>query len=170
MFVTHRGRTIFDCLRILPFAAAESLLDRALQERWTSFAEQAIYLRQYSGILSSPKVGNLLRRAKPGARSAAERLLILLLRQSGISEWRANFRVNNAIVDIAFPSLKLAIEVDGRAWHSADQSFERDRQRQNEIVSAGWQILRFTWRDLNDRPDYVIAMVQTMLRSLSRKA
>ncbi|HEX2308075.1 MAG TPA: hypothetical protein VHI14_07145 [Jatrophihabitantaceae bacterium] len=35
--------------------------------------------------------------------------------------------------------------------------FESDRLRQNELVAAGWRVLRFTWRMLYDDPDRVLA-------------
>ncbi|MBA3488056.1 MAG: type IV toxin-antitoxin system AbiEi family antitoxin domain-containing protein [Longispora sp.] len=166
VFITCRGRTVFDCLRILPRAAGEALLDRALQKRWTSLDEQLGYLAKYRGMFGRPTAALLIRRAHSGARSAAERLLASLLRRSGIRGWHANYPVGNAIVDVAFPQVKLAIEVDGRAWHSAEGRFERDRERQNIIVTAGWQVLRFTWLDLTARPAYVVNAIQTMLRQL----
>ena len=43
-------------------------------------------------------------------------------------------------------------EIDGRAFHSDADRFQRDRTRQNRLVGAGWTVLRFTWNDLRDRP------------------
>jgi very-short-patch-repair endonuclease len=55
------------------------------------------------------------------------------------------------------------IEVDGRAHHTTPDRFERDRERQNALVAAGWTVLRFTWRDLTTRPSAVVATVRRML-------
>jgi very-short-patch-repair endonuclease len=49
--------------------------------------------------------------------------------------------------------------VDGRAYHSDRRAFERDRLRQNHLVLQGWLILRFTWEQITQRPQEVIAAV-----------
>ncbi|MEK9736460.1 MAG: DUF559 domain-containing protein, partial [Candidatus Nanopelagicales bacterium] len=79
--------------------------------------------------------------------------------------WTSNFPVYDddgrvaAEIDFAHEGLRIAIEVDGRAFHSDRQSFERDRARQNLLVLHGWLILRFTWEQITERPDEVIAAV-----------
>lgn len=48
-------------------------------------------------------------------------------------------------LDIALPSARLAIEVDGWEWHGKHKGdFTRDRERQNLLTLSGWRILRFT--------------------------
>jgi len=70
------------------------------------------------------------------------------------------------IGDIVFEILKLVVEVDGWAFHTTPDRFHRDRERQNRLVAAGWTVLRFTWRDLVERPEYVLATIRTMLDRL----
>jgi very-short-patch-repair endonuclease len=53
-----------------------------------------------------------------------------------------------ARVDAAYPEVKLAIELDGFEAHTSPEVFQRDRQRQNELVALGWTVLRFTWADI----------------------
>jgi very-short-patch-repair endonuclease len=64
---------------------------------------------------------------------------------------------------VAFPEARVAVEVDGRAWHSAGDRFQHDRSRQNALVAAGWTVLRFTWADLTQRPDLALAVIATTL-------
>lgn len=48
-------------------------------------------------------------------------------------------------LDVAFPDVRLAIEVDGYEFHGKYLTdFTRDRERQNALTIAGWRILRFT--------------------------
>lgn len=69
-------------------------------------------------------------------------------------------------VDFAYPWARLVVEVDGRRFHGDRQQFEVDRQRDNAAQLAGWVVLRFTWRLLQDDPDYVIRTVrQALLRA-----
>ncbi|MFN8015371.1 MAG: DUF559 domain-containing protein [Acidimicrobiia bacterium] len=49
---------------------------------------------------------------------------------------------NRYRLDFAILSHKIAIEVDGFAYHSSISELERDHQRQNDIVSMGWRVVR----------------------------
>lgn len=99
--------------------------------------------------------------------SAAERLCHRLLRGARISGWRANRGVviegNLYYIDVAFWSLKLAIEIDGRLHETDEDLFESDRWRQNALVLDGWMVLRFTWKMLCDHPDKVVRDVRAAL-------
>lgn len=104
--------------------------------------------------------------------SAAERLGHALLRQHRITGWQANYEVrvlgSRYFIDIAFPGARLAIEIDGR-FHEDDRTvFESDRYRQNGLVRAGWQMLRFTYAMLVHEPDYVISAIRQALASARR--
>ena len=55
------------------------------------------------------------------------------------------------------------IEVDGWAFHSNADDFVNDRNRQNIISLLGYQILRFTWLDLTEYPDRVLAEIRNAL-------
>jgi very-short-patch-repair endonuclease len=68
------------------------------------------------------------------------------------------------VLDFAFVAQRIAIEIDGRAWHSTGERFQSDRSRQNRLVLMGWTVLRFTWDDLVRRPDAVIEQVPSALR------
>jgi len=94
-----------------------------------------------------------------------------LLRSAGLIGWLPNYPVRlggqSVVLDVAFPTTRLAIEVDGLVWHVDPARFQRDRTRQNELVTAGWTVLRFTWADLTERPDHVVAVVRSTLDRLS---
>jgi very-short-patch-repair endonuclease len=64
---------------------------------------------------------------------------------------------------LAWPSRKLAVEADGREPHDAPDALYRDRSRQNDLVLAGWTVLRFTWSDVRHRPAWVVAQVRRAL-------
>jgi len=138
------------------------LLDAALQNRVNLRALWQVHLR-HKGRYGSPRARLLLQAADHGARSQAERLLHTLLRDAGITGWRANYRVGGYRVDVGFPGVKVAIEVDGFAFHSGAEAFQVDRVRQNHIVLLGWQVLRFTWLDLTEYPQRVVAVIQSAI-------
>ena len=156
--VGHRGLR----LTSVPLTAVETsaaVLDRALQRRADLPQLHRAHLRN-AGRYGSPKARILLQGAGSGARSAAERLLIRLLKEAGITGWVANCSVGPFVVDIRFQHPKVIIEIDGYAFHSEVPDFIDDRNRQNYLVLHGWQVLRFTWWDLTEYPDRVIAEIR----------
>src|SRR4051794_35380208 len=86
------------------------------------------------------------------------------LHRSG-ARFRKDFRVDTPIrpirVDIAFPSRRLAVLVDGCFWHRCpehgtrpranaefwkaklDRNVERDRETDAALAASGWKVLRF---------------------------
>jgi very-short-patch-repair endonuclease len=137
-------------------------MDTALQQRVELGDLWRAHLRN-KGRYGSPAARRLLQAAADGAQSEAERLLIRLLKSARITGWRANYPVAGYRVDVAFPDAKVAIEVDGWAFHSDPAAFHHDRARQNNIALSGWQVLRFTWLDLTDFPDRVLAAIRFAL-------
>jgi very-short-patch-repair endonuclease len=110
----------------------------------------------------------LLSQIGDGAAAESERRLHRILRQAGIAGWVPNLTVTAMSgqrfeIDVAFPGIKLAIEVDGYAYHSDDGRFQGDRTRQNALIASGWRVLRFTWADLDQRPDHVVRQVRSLL-------
>lgn len=99
--------------------------------------------------------------------SEAERVLHAILREAEITGWAPNAAVQVSFgvihVDVLFTRARLVVEVDGWAHHTQADRFQEDRRRQNALIGAGWNVLRFTWRDLIERPEAVIATVRAGL-------
>jgi very-short-patch-repair endonuclease len=155
--VTARPLTVVEAAVRRPGGA--QLMDRALQRDVELRQLWRAHLRN-KGRYGSPAARRLLQAADDGARSAAERLLVKLLRGAGITGWRANYPLGGYKIDVAFPNAGVAIETDGWAFHSDALSFQVDRKRQNAIALLGWQVLRFTWLDLTEYPQRVIATIR----------
>jgi very-short-patch-repair endonuclease len=64
------------------------------------------------------------------------------------------------VLDMAYRRERIAIEVDGFDFHRGREAFDKDRDRQNALVLAGWTILRFTSRSTED------GIVSTVRRAL----
>ncbi|MEZ5183298.1 MAG: hypothetical protein R2702_15720 [Acidimicrobiales bacterium] len=85
----------------------------------------------------------------PG-RSALEARVIEALARAGLPAPERQWRFERAdgrhgFLDLAYPGALLAIELDGWAEHGLRSAFDADRVRGNEVVLAGWRLLRFTW-------------------------
>jgi very-short-patch-repair endonuclease len=139
-----------------------AIMDSALQRETDLRELWRAHLRN-KGRHGSPAARLLLQAAGDGARSHAERLLVHLLKSAGITGWIANHPVGGYVVDVAFPEHKVVIEIDGWAFHSDPAVFRNDRVRQNQIALLGWKVLRFTWFDLTEQPERVIAEICRVL-------
>jgi very-short-patch-repair endonuclease len=163
--VTGPVWTLLDRLGRLPHAEAMRLADRAFQRGWLAPPDIARRLSEYPGRQGNAMLRRLLTRASDGAAAESERRLHRILRRAGIGGWVPNYRVVYAgrviaVVDVALVERRVAIEADGMAYHVDVDRFLRDRQRQNDLVNLGWTVLRFTWADLVDRPEYVVATIR----------
>jgi very-short-patch-repair endonuclease len=122
------------------------------------------------GAYGATRIGALLAAAADRADSAAERRLIAILRGAGLTGWQRGVSFERWEIDFAFPAAKLAIEVDGWAYHSDVDRFRADRRKGNALVRAGWKLLRFTWHDLTNRPQYVLAEIRAALLAAEASA
>lgn len=86
--------------------------------------------------------------------SAAERIAQRTLLSAGISGWFGNWSItlggDTWPIDIAFPRLRLAIEIDGYEFHRDRRTFEWDHEKADRLVEDDWTVIRITWAMLQD--------------------
>ena len=155
--LTATPLTVLETAVALPDGS--SFLDRALQ-RHVRFPTAYRAFCRNMGRTGSSAAGRLLVAAADRADSAAERLLVRILRDAGITGWVLGHPFGPWRIDLAFPREKVAVEVDGWAWHVDPERFRNDRRKQNALVRDGWDPLRFTWHDLDGRPREVATEVR----------
>ena len=165
---TPRAWTVMSMLAELQPGAATTLADRALQRRWITPAQLTTRLHQHPYRRGNAQLRRLLTTTADGAAAESERRLHRLLRAGDIRGWTPNCPVwidgeLIAVVDVALRRHKIAIEVDGMAHHVDVDRFRRDRSRQNQLVTQGWTVLRFTWADLTERPGYVVRTIRAAI-------
>ena len=172
--VTSRQRSVVDCLAVLDFDAAMTLAREATFRRIIdadTVRRAAAQRFRWHGTPQLRIIARLL--AEPG-RSASEHLAHRILRKGGFTGWVVNVVVHDDLgsigeVDILFETAKLVVEIDGRDVHSQPEVFQRDRAKQNRLMRAGYTVLRFTWDDLTQRPDTVIATIRSLLPNESAR-
>jgi very-short-patch-repair endonuclease len=166
--VTTLAWTVLDLLGSVSASRAQTLADRALQQGWITARDIAGRLDQLAGHSGNTRLRELSGQLGDGAAADSERLLHRILRRAGIRNWVANHAVWSngaliAVVDVALVEERVAIEIDGWAFHSDVDRFQRDRTRQNALIAAGWVVLRFTWADLTQRPGRVATLIGDQL-------
>jgi very-short-patch-repair endonuclease len=167
LLLTTRTETLLDCLGWLPSGDARTLADRAQQQRWLSSTDIERRLNDQPGRWGNKRLRSMLATIGDGAHSEAERRIHHLLRTAGMAGWRANYPVNlggkRYVLDVAFPAHRIAVEVDGYRTHSERNVFQTDRTKDVHLKMAGWTVLRFTWWDVHERPEFVLAALTSLL-------
>lgn len=145
--VTSPRRTLRDAVAGRPFADALVLADAALRLGLVGGDD----LRQLTGL------GRHAARAMHAADARAESPFESRVRAELIAARVPPPALQHVItdhgrflarVDLAWSELRLAVEADGASVHASADALRGDLRRQNLIVAAGWQVLRFTWADL----------------------
>ncbi len=88
-----------------------------------------------------------------------------LLVDAGLTDFTFHLIIGGSEVDFAFRRERLVIETDGREFHRTRDAFEADRRRDAELLAAGWRVMRFTWQQVTERPEWVVRMVRSALPS-----
>jgi len=163
--VTDRAWTVMDLLGSVALGEASRLADRAVQRGWLRPDDVINRLREHPGRYGNQQLRRIAAQLTDGAAAESERLLHRLLRRAAITAWVPNFPVWDhgelvGVIDVAIPERRVAIEVDGMAYHVDVDRFRGDRTKQNALIAMGWTVLRFTWADLTERPGYVTAMLR----------
>ncbi|GLZ51407.1 type IV toxin-antitoxin system AbiEi family antitoxin domain-containing protein [Actinomycetospora sp. NBRC 106378] len=160
----HRGLwVVARALAVLDTAVAlgpqgQAFLDRALQQGRVSLEDLTAMQERHVGRRGSGTAQRMLDEAADRAASTAERRTVALLRRGGITGWTPNLEVTlpdgrETVVDLGFLALKLALEVDGWAFHVDPTRFVGDRARKRALVADGWVVVEVTWVDLVRRPE-----------------
>ncbi|MGH9117825.1 MAG: DUF559 domain-containing protein [Acidimicrobiales bacterium] len=115
---------------------------------WRMLDDRALGAQRAEGLLE-PRMARLLRAYKLPAAAF----------QHEVSIGGRRYRI-----DFAYPDRRIAIEVDGYGSHGSRRQRQRDLDRQNDLVAAGWTVLRFTWADILRRPEAVAHRIERVLR------
>jgi hypothetical protein len=171
--VTTPARTILDLAGSLSSETVAEILDDWLARRIAVWEEVSELLEQLArrGKRGVQKLRSLLAARGPGQEvpnSVMEQVALRIFREHGLPEPILQFSPpwwtpSPELVDFGYLNPRLIIEFDSRRWHGRYRDFEKDRERDNRAQLASWRILRFTWADLKERPEYVVACVRRAL-------
>lgn len=157
---TTLGLTVAHLSRVLRVDDLVCALDSALRLGWRPGDDAGD---------RPPHLRSALALADGRSESALETRLRLLLTRAGLPPEAVQFEVRRedgsfvARVDLAYPSVRLAVEVDGKEVHQLPEALFRDRERANDLVEERWRVIRFTWRDVMYDPESVIRRIRKAL-------
>jgi very-short-patch-repair endonuclease len=139
--VTKPARTLADLRRVLP------------AEPFAAALRQAEYLRLPLGESVAPD----------HTRSELESRFLALVRRHRLPRPDVNVRVDRFVVDFLWRPKRLIVELDGWRSHGTPSAFETDRARDTRLKLLGYEVLRFTWRHVDDDGAAVVRTVRELL-------
>jgi hypothetical protein len=118
-------------------------------------------------LVTQRDLDGLTRDAAP-TRSELERRFRRLVRDAGLPPPAVNPAGDGPMPDFRWTDQRVIVETDGWAVHGNRAAFERDRARDADRAGDGWTVLRFTERQLDSRPAWVVARVAATLSTSGR--
>ncbi|HEX7290397.1 MAG TPA: type IV toxin-antitoxin system AbiEi family antitoxin domain-containing protein [Conexibacter sp.] len=94
--------------------------------------------------------------------SVLEDAFLRLAQRAGLSKPATQALVEGFRIDAAWRAQRVAVELDGWVWHRTRDAFERDRERDAVLTENGWRVVRFTYRQLTERPDRVVHVLRRL--------
>lgn len=144
--VTAPALTLLDLAGVTPLHDLELALAEARVQRLVTDPAIRSALERAPGRSGTATLRALISTETNLTRSEAERRLRRLILDAGLPPPETNVRLLGFEVDFVWRTAKLVVEVDGHAFHAHRAAFERDRERDQALVAAGYRVIRVTWR------------------------
>jgi very-short-patch-repair endonuclease len=141
-------------LGLFDLRPVESLLSRAGGHRGAGRLRRALALYQDDPAF---------------VRSRLERRFLDLVRASDLPPPSTNLFIGEFELDVYWPEERFAVELDSFEFHGTREAFEDDRRRQEELKLAGIEMLRVTWRRLDEDPEGLVERIGTLLERRRRQ-
>lgn len=169
--VTTPERTLLDLARFLPDPALEKAVAGAMRTGVTSInaLDRVIGTDGGRGVQGTRRMRRVLASVEGDASgSPAEVALTRLIRGSDIPRPVQQLKVElpgggNAYPDFSWPDRLKIVEVDGFEAHSSPDQLQSDLERQNLLMELGWEIRRFTGRQVRREPSWVLSEIRRFL-------
>jgi predicted transcriptional regulator of viral defense system len=166
---TTVARTLVDLAAIVP----QRQLAKAVQE---AERRQVFDLRAVEASLQRAKnrrgpghaalravLDDFRRRGMQLTNSELEELFLALCDAAGLPRPRTNEWIGDMEVDAVWREQRVAVELDGWAFHRDRHTFHSDREKGNRLTTAGWTVLRYTHDAVVRRPAEVVAQLAPLL-------
>ena len=162
--ITSVARTLYDLSVSLTSRPLERAVAEAIALGLTTLAEVRAMAARQTGRRGAGRLGAVIGLGEPRrTRSEAEERFLGLVGRGGIRSPAVNTRVAGREIDFYWPAQRLAVEVDGFAYHASPRAFERDRRRDAELAALGVRVVRVTWRQISEESRAVLRRLKGAL-------
>lgn len=169
--VTSVPRTVIDLARSTSFMSAVVTADSALRAGLTTTGALLAVCHQcprWPGIRQARRVADF---AHPGAESVLESCARVVFHEHGLEPPELQFTLTGPdfrySVDFYWARHRLIAEADGAIKYSDQRAAIRQLKRDQQLRDLGYQVVHFTWRELFQSPEEVIARIRKGFASLT---
>jgi len=165
--VTTPARTLLDLAEVL----SPQQLERAVHE--TEFRRLTSPLPLDALIARHPrrKGTQALRRALQKQRQRGETVIksefetafLDFTERHGLPRPRMNEPLGPYFPDAVWPDQRLVVELDSYDIHTTRRAFEEDRARDRALTTAGYKVIRVSYRQLDSQADQLADQLRTLL-------
>lgn len=168
-------RALLDAWRYAAPHERSGIVWEALWARTCTWREARSELAHVPRVAGRRELEKLLAWFEDGATSPLEvraRREVFHGTPFGEFEWQAPLRLGtrSVRVDMLHRSARLVVELDGDRYHATRSARDADRARQNDLIAAGYAVLRFGWRDIVGAPQWCRDQVAGLLRARAPRA
>ena len=167
--LTSPARTVLDCQPVLGDAEFSRLLSEAQVSKHLRRSGLTEALARFPRHPGGSVVAALLDASGP-TRSEFEVGFRAFCRRFGLPEAVFNETVAGYELDAYFPEYRLSVELDGWDFHRTRAAFERDRNKDADLLRLGIATVRITWERLMHRPEAEASRLEAIMMSRQRAA
>jgi hypothetical protein len=148
-----------------PERTIREIESRLTRKQFTRMVKDACLERR----LDKAAVTRLLGYAAEPTRSEFEEAFRRFCRRFGLPKPLMLASVNGHEVDALFSAQRLVVELDGWEFHGDQVAFASDRERDADLLDAGYETVRITWERLHETPEREAARLKRILARRERE-
>jgi hypothetical protein len=163
--LTSLARTLLDLAAAVRFEWLERMVETAEDLELFDLHEVEELLTRTVGHHGQGRLRKAIALYGPTSftRSSLEKRFLELCLEAGLPQPRTNFVTHGFELDCYWPEFRFAVELDVFETHGTRAAFERDRERQEDLLLAGIAMTRVTGPRLDREPEAVIRRVVRLL-------
>jgi Protein of unknown function (DUF559) len=168
--VTTAARTVVDLARALEFCAGVVAADSALHQRLTTMAELRSVIARLPRRRGIARATEVVEFANMKAESPLESIARIGFKDCALPPPELQIQLGSefepiARVDFYWKQYRTAAEADGAMKYDEDPGLARRQLRRDHLLRAeGYEVVHFTWQDINFSPELVAAWIRRAFR------
>lgn len=166
------ARTVVETATLATFEVGVVVADAALHSAAIGASELTDALEMLGPAPGARMAAQVVDFADPRSESVGESRLRVLLDRMGlpvaVPQYVVHDRSGDFVgrVDFGFPAYSTVIEFDGKLKYREDAAsvVVREKEREDRLREAGYEVVRITWSDLDDPHTTAIRIVRALRR------
>jgi hypothetical protein len=162
--VTALPRSLVDAWPLMPLHDRRPLAIDAVRRRLVTAHQLRDSLAERPNVAGHRALRQTIELIADGCQSELEAHGVLTVFRhrslpTSVGQHPVDLPTGRVRLDRAYPEVRLAVELDGAAFHTSPEDRARDLARDRALAALGWVVLRFTYADVLRDPHAVRAKV-----------